>query len=256
MGDFLNKNSHLADFIDNGTTKSTLIEIAESKNVSIDFDKNPTIAELADLLDVETPDLLLVMNEKNGTLPLFLSAHPELAPKATSKEKPDWIDKADIIDLDVRDDIAHGRDPFGAIMKAISGIGGNILHLINIFEPAPLYSVLERKGFDHYSEEKEGIWHIYFFNTGIKQQSPESGSIFKPHQEEWPNNHTIDVRGLEPPQPMVKIFEALETLPKGEVLTVHHFKRPKHLYPRLEEQGYVVETNQVSDDHIILKIHK
>ncbi len=256
MGNFLDRNNRLSDFIDKPAISSALIEIAKAKGIDSDFDKNLTVDELANLLDVEAADLLLVINEKNGTLPLLLSAHPELAPKSAKKERPDWLDKAEIFDLDVRGYIAKGADPFGIIMKAVSELDGKILHLINIFEPAPLYSVLGRKGFDHYAEEKDGIWHIYFYNTGIKNQPEQSEGIFKPHQTQKSENYTIDVRGLEPPEPMVKIFEALEGLPEGETLTVHHFRRPKHLYPRLEEKGYKVETNQIADDHIILKIYK
>lgn len=48
----------------------------------------------------------------------------------------------------------------------------------------------------------------------------------------------LDVRGLEPPLPMVRILEALDSLPPGQPLVVTHERRPMLLYPQLEERGF------------------
>ncbi|MBF0454536.1 MAG: DUF2249 domain-containing protein [Magnetococcales bacterium] len=52
----------------------------------------------------------------------------------------------------------------------------------------------------------------------------------------------LDVRGLAPPDPMVKILEATATLQPGATLTVLHSRVPALLYPRLAERGLLVET--------------
>ncbi len=251
---FFDKGSRYSEFKDSKSILSAFEEIARTKDISLDLKGDSSVDDIASSLGVETADLLLIINEKSGTLPLFLSAHPEYAPKAPVAEgRPDWMN-GKMSELDVRNSIAKGVDPFGIIMKAVSDLRGEILHLINVFEPVPLYSALGRKGFEHFSEQKDGVWHIYFFNTGVKQQTQPQG-FFHPHQEEQGKN-TVDVRGLEPPQPMVKILEALADLPENETLLVHHFRRPKHLYPKLEEKGYTVETEEAGTDHIILRIHK
>jgi uncharacterized protein (DUF2249 family) len=54
----------------------------------------------------------------------------------------------------------------------------------------------------------------------------------------------LDVRGLEPPEPMVKILEALEALIPGDVLEVLHERRPMLLYPQLDDRGFVHETDE------------
>ena len=47
----------------------------------------------------------------------------------------------------------------------------------------------------------------------------------------------LDVRGLEPPLPMVRVLEAVEALAPGQRLEVLHHRRPLFLYPQLEERG-------------------
>lgn len=64
----------------------------------------------------------------------------------------------------------------------------------------------------------------------------------------------VDARGLEPPQPMVKILEALAVLPAGAELRAHTQRKPAHLYAQLEERGFVGETKEQSDGSFITKI--
>ncbi|MFC4450919.1 DUF2249 domain-containing protein [Halorussus aquaticus] len=45
-------------------------------------------------------------------------------------------------------------EPFGAITSALSDLGDDeTLVLVNSFEPEPLYAVLDRRGFDHETEQ-------------------------------------------------------------------------------------------------------
>lgn len=57
----------------------------------------------------------------------------------------------------------------------------------------------------------------------------------------------LDARGLEPPQPMMKILEALATLPAGETIVAHTDRQPMLLYPILEQRGFSFSTAQQSD---------
>jgi uncharacterized protein (DUF2249 family) len=54
----------------------------------------------------------------------------------------------------------------------------------------------------------------------------------------------LDVRGLEPPQPMLRVLEALERLGPGAELEMRHDRRPIFLYPQLEERGFAHETDE------------
>ena len=54
----------------------------------------------------------------------------------------------------------------------------------------------------------------------------------------------IDVRGLEPPQPMVRVLDALDELGPASRLVVLHDRRPVFLYPQLDDRGFVHETDE------------
>ncbi len=66
----------------------------------------------------------------------------------------------------------------------------------------------------------------------------------------------VDARGLEPPQPMVVILEALSALPKDAELRARTDRRPMHLYAHLEARGFVGETEAHSDGSFVTHIRR
>lgn len=48
----------------------------------------------------------------------------------------------------------------------------------------------------------------------------------------------LDNRGLQPPEPMVRILEALESLAAADRLVVQMDREPLLLYPELERRGF------------------
>lgn len=59
---------------------------------------------------------------------------------------------------------------------------------------------------------------------------------------------TLDVRSLGPPHPLRQTLETLADLPAGTVLVQRNDRAPRHLYPKLEDRGYVYET--IEDDDV------
>lgn len=59
----------------------------------------------------------------------------------------------------------------------------------------------------------------------------------------------LDVSRLEPPEPLVRILDALETLPAGGILQVRHRREPFPLYAILEETGYAWHTRSRGPHH-------
>ena len=62
-----------------------------------------------------------------------------------------------------------------------------------------------------------------------------------PEQRCWRDTEGthIDVRGLEPPGPLVAILRLVDaTLDSGPII-VHHDRDPRMLYPELAERGWV-----------------
>lgn len=57
----------------------------------------------------------------------------------------------------------------------------------------------------------------------------------------------VDARGLEPPQPMMQILEAVSELPAGVALRARTDRKPLHLYPELESRGIKYTSEQETD---------
>jgi TusA-related sulfurtransferase len=57
----------------------------------------------------------------------------------------------------------------------------------------------------------------------------------------------VDARGLEPPQPLVRILEALAALEADAELQARTDRRPLHLFPQLEQRGFRAECSEQAD---------
>lgn len=65
---------------------------------------------------------------------------------------------ADTRTLDARE---IDGEPFGDIMAALDDLNADeTLLLLNSFEPVPLYSVLEERGFTHDTEQDGDTWRV------------------------------------------------------------------------------------------------
>ena len=64
----------------------------------------------------------------------------------------------------------------------------------------------------------------------------------------------LDARGLEPPQPLMKILEAVATLSEGTIIRAHTKWRPALLYAQLEERGFIGESEEQPDGSYITHI--
>jgi len=163
--------------------------------------------------------------------------------------------------LDVREDIRAGREPFSKIMAAVAGLAAqeNLL-IIAPFEPAPLFHVLAKQGFAHESKKTPaGDWQVLFTRNG-------EGAVTAPVSQVMTSDHgraatqaseivELDARGLEPPQPLVTILEAIATLPPGATLRARTDRRPMHLYAQLESRGFAGQSTEQADGSFITHIH-
>lgn len=59
--------------------------------------------------------------------------------------------------------------------------------------------------------------------------------------------HAIDVCGLPPPEPIMRILDALRILPPDGSLHVHIHREPYPLYRLLEREGYAWTTSARAD---------
>lgn len=167
------------------------------------------------------------------------------------------------VTLDVREEINKGREPFAKIMQAVSRLKKNEnLRLIAPFQPVPLFSIMAGKGFSHRAKAMpSGDWEILFTRGSEEELAPESASPSPAAVEKCPCGCgrkviEVDARGLEPPQPLVKILEALPQISDDTELKAHTDRRPIHLYAQLDERGYVGRTEAETDGSFATYIHR
>lgn len=164
------------------------------------------------------------------------------------------VDPSRIVDLDVRDDLRAGREPFGRIMQARGDLATDgVLRLRAIFEPRPLFGVMARAGFRHWAEQLgPQDWRIWFYRPREAGEStpaseaptddPSAPSADAPASEmvsSEPSDFVVlDVRGMEPPEPLTATLAQLEALPVGHTLIQINQRRPHFLFPELERRGF------------------
>ncbi len=170
--------------------------------------------------------------------------------------------RSTVVTLDVREDLQRGREPFSKIMGAAASLKENQdLLLIAPFEPAPLFPILAQQGFTHETKSSaEGKWEILFSRKPAKPAvpAPPSKALPKPAGACCTGTPVVrvDTRGLEPPEPLVRILEALAALPEGAALEASTDRRPMHLYSQLDERGFVGETREQNDGSFLTYVRR
>jgi uncharacterized protein (DUF2249 family) len=158
--------------------------------------------------------------------------------------------------LDVRPILRAGGEPFAAIMRSVAALKpGQGLRLIATFEPVPLFKVLGAKGFAHDARRlNEGDWEVLFTpSTQAGHETVAPSSAATQAAGPWPAASTeLDNRGLEPPEPMIRILQTLEQMRAGEVLEVFNDREPHFLYPELKKRGHTVKTERQGEFYRLL----
>ncbi len=157
------------------------------------------------------------------------------------------------LELDVRPILARGDEPFGAIMAAVDGLApGQVLRLLAPFRPAPLFGVMANRGYGcHDRQRADGVWEVTF--TPLPGAGAETGMApgSSPGAGLWPDPvRQLDLLGLTPPEPMVRILEEITLLAPGEVLFALLDREPMFLFPELAQRGHEWAGNFASDGEI------
>lgn len=170
----------------------------------------------------------------------------------------------EIIAFDVRPVFDTGQDPLSIILQQVKALKtGQVLKLINSFEPTPLMHLLGKQGFESYAEHvnDELVFTYFYKKTGaVPDYSPmpvtQAGAWEEAMKRFADSLETVDVRALEMPLPMHAIMEALETLPTGKALFVYHKRIPVFLLPELAEQHFSYLVKEIGDGEVHLLIYK
>ncbi|MBF0561563.1 MAG: DUF2249 domain-containing protein [Alphaproteobacteria bacterium] len=64
----------------------------------------------------------------------------------------------------------------------------------------------------------------------------------------------FDLRGMEPPEPLLFILRHIDVARNSDALTVHLWHDPVPLYPELAERGWTWEKLREAPDGVILRV--
>lgn len=146
------------------------------------------------------------------------------------------VDPAAIVEADVREDLRAGREPFQRIMAArgeVPEFGALVVRAT--FEPAPLYRVMGKAGWTHYTERlADDDWRVWFYR----------------------DLQVLDVRDMDPPEPLAHTLNAAATLAPGGALVQLNVRIPQFLLPKLTEQGLSYDVREVSPDRVHVRIQR
>lgn len=208
-------------------------------------------------------------------------------------------------ELDVREDLRTGNEPFSKIMAAVAALGEDeMLRLRTTFEPVPLFTVLGKRGFVHESEEHGAEdWSVWFWrpvapaiegsasgDAAAVRSSDGAGSSASTATTRATDTSSadvssaaprgdastadvsdsralavdgitvddrtivLDVRGLNPPEPLMRTLTALETLPEGHQLLQINARVPQFLFPMLAERGFACDVDESRADRVLVRI--
>ena len=164
------------------------------------------------------------------------------------------------VELDVRPLLRAGDEPFSRIMATVAALGAHeVLHLRATFEPLPLLAVMAKRGFLSETEEHApDDWSAWFWRAGAAAASspPTAETTGRSPAKSGDAERTIelDVRGLEPPEPLMRTLAALETLPAGWSLRQINSRVPQLLFPLLAEQGFACDVDESHADRVLVRI--
>ncbi|MCF8566382.1 DUF2249 domain-containing protein [Alicyclobacillus tolerans] len=150
-----------------------------------------------------------------------------------------------LVELDVRPILKAKQEPFQVIMEAVGKLNDDdVLELHATFDPAPLKKVLGKQGFQSVvKKQADDHYIIQFYKNG--------GDLSFFH---------IDNRGLEPPEPMVRTLDLLDTEAEygtGALgLEIWNERVPAFLLPELEERGFAYDINDLGNGTVVIQIHK
>ncbi len=187
-----------------------------------------------------------------------------------------------VVTVDVREDLLRGQEPFSRIMAARRNVPpGGALRVRAIFEPVPLYAVMAKQGLSHHTERLAGDdWRVWFYDEGdaageapVASEAAPAGSADADARGDAAGERSaangsaesdtaggdvivLDVRGLEPPEPMVRTLAALESLPDAATLVQINVRVPRFLLPLLDERGFAYEIREQEPDLVRVFIRR
>ncbi len=173
---------------------------------------------------------------------------------------PAWVRSLDVencLRMDVRPVLKAGRDPLDQILAQVDRLAPEDILLIEApFDPIPLRRLMADRGFDsHVTRVTEGHWQAYFHRQ-ITRNLPELPDL-PAFPMTWRDGVLeMDLRGLEPPNPMIAILKVIESGEGGDDFTVRLMRDPIYLYPELVECNWQAQVTGQDDEGLTVRMCK
>lgn len=225
-----------------------------------------TVAQAARLCNVPAESLIKDLNHVLGIETNREDTGPNDRTDALAEQSSAAHSFVAVVELDVREELSNGGEPFSKIMAAVAALReGEALHLHTPFEPVPLFGVMEKRGFSHecqrHAVDDWSVWfyrgtpaaeHVQAIDAAVPKHSIDRTSVQGDADVNIGAARTavwLDVRDLEPPEPLVRTLEALEGLAKNSVLVQVNVRVPQLLLPILRERGFrfTVDESQLNE---------
>lgn len=197
---------------------------------SIDVAARVTLDDAAHMAEVTPGSLIAFVNGGAGDL---VEAHdPE-------EGAPAWVRAAEAVAsnlprVDASAILASGRDPLPDIRAVADAVPERGIFAVQApFDPVPLRNLLAGQGFSSHARRlEEGRWRVLFRRDGQGvSETPDAGDLPT-------GGKTMDLRGLEPPQPLVAILRRIDGGDGGDGFSVVLDRDPVFLYPELEDRDW------------------
>lgn len=181
----------------------------------------------------------------------------------TGEMPPEWfagLDEDDCTRLDVRSMLATGVDPLAEILAEVDLLPVQDILLIEApFDPVPLRRMLAGRGYaSHAVLLSPEHWQV-FFKKQDRADLPVLPDLsdLPPFPLYWHEGVLeMDLRRLEPPNPMIAILKVIESDEGGNYFIVRLIRDPLYLYPELVERNWYAVVLEESDDGLMVRINK
>jgi uncharacterized protein (DUF2249 family) len=217
------------------------------------FSRLVTLRQAAAIAGVDLAGLIEALNGDAGAALRAAGALDTAASEPGGP--PPWLDETRVAArLDVRAAQRAGQEPLADILRAVRDLPpGGILALRNTFEPLPLYAVLGRRGFQAWARRLAADdWEIFF-----AQVAPALVNARAEEPDDTPaRTITLDNRGLEPPQPMLRVLAALDASGPHDTIVALSDRMPLLLFDELNERGLSYTAQQQPDGAYRITIAK
>ncbi len=195
-----------------------------------------TIGEAARVAEVSAEALLAYVNGAHAK-----GQEGNHSPSTeTSEGPPPWLQQAmakldHLPRLDVRPLSEAGLNPLKSALDISLTVAPKGVFVLETFcEPLPFRRLLAGRGFEsHAYKLARHHWLVLFYRTCEDPSSPGYAEPKIADEEEL-----MDLRSLEPPQPMVAILSRIDSPQASGSFSVILSREPVFLFPELEERGW------------------